>query len=110
MAGSFSCDKGCPVDGVVTTHQKLHNASSVVTFSAWIIAPFVAARQLRGSRFARLSLVLGVVELAIGLLLGANANPGPDDPVGLLQRIVLLAVGVWFVLLALDLRRTSEVA
>ena len=107
MAGTFSCDKGCPAKGEMTTHQQLHNVSSIVTFSAWIIAPFVAAWQLRGSRFARVSLALGAVALAVGLLLGSNADAGPDDPVGLSQRIVLLAVGAWFVLLTLELRRDA---
>lgn len=107
MAGTFSCDRGCPAKGETSTHQELHNVSSVITFSAWIVAPFVAARQLRGSRFARASLVLGGVELAFGLALGSMSDRQPDDPVGLLQRIVLVAVGVWFVLIALELRQPS---
>jgi hypothetical protein len=104
MAGTFSCDPGCPAKGVTSTHQDLHNVSSVITFSAWIIGPFVAARQLRGSRFARLFLILGVIELAFGIALGSMSDHQPDDPVGLLQRVVLVSVGVWFVLLALELR------
>ena len=107
-AGTFSCDKGCPAKGVTSTHQDLHNGSSIVTFSAWIIAPFVAARQLRGSRFARAWLLLGGVELAFGIALGSMSDHQPDDPVGLLQRVVLVAVGVWFTLLALELRSTSD--
>jgi hypothetical membrane protein len=108
MAGTFSCDRDCPTKGETSTHQDLHNVSSVVTFSAWIVAPLVAARQLRGSRFARLSLVLGLIELVGGLVLGSFSDHQPDDPVGLLQRIVLVAMGVWFVLLALELRRTPQ--
>ncbi|MEY2421027.1 MAG: hypothetical protein QOI95_1094 [Acidimicrobiaceae bacterium] len=104
MAGTFSCDEGCPTKGDISTHQQLHNVASVITFSAWIIAPLVAARQLRGSRFARVSLLLGLVELAFGLVLGSMNDHQPDDPVGLLQRIVLVSVAVWFVLLALELR------
>jgi hypothetical membrane protein len=107
-AGTFSCDPACPTKGSMSTHQQLHNASSVVTFSAWIIAPFVAARQLRGSRFARLFLILGGIELAFGLILGSMSDHQPDDPVGLLQRVVLVAVGVWFTLLALELRADSR--
>jgi len=106
-AGTFSCDPGCPTKGDITTHQQLHNVSSVFTFSSWIIAPFVAARQLRRARFARISLVFGVVELAFGLVLGSYADASPGDPVGLLQRIELVAVGAWFVLFALELRRPS---
>jgi hypothetical membrane protein len=105
MAGTFSCDRGCPAKGETTTHQDLHNLSSVITFSSWIVAPFVAARQLRGKRFARVSLAIGFVVLAFGLWLGSLSDHGPDDPVGLLQRVVLVSVGVWFVLLALELRR-----
>lgn len=104
-AGTFSCDPGCPAKGQMSTHQQLHNASSVVTFSAWITAPFIAARQLRGSRFARRSLAIGVVALVFGIALGSMTDHTPDDPVGLLQRIVLVAVGVWFALLALEVRR-----
>jgi hypothetical protein len=84
--------------------------SSVITFSAWIIAPFVAAWQLRGTRFARLSLALALFEVVVGLVLGAHADAKPDDPVGLLQRIELTAIGVWFVLLTLEVRRRSPAA
>jgi hypothetical membrane protein len=107
MAGTFSCDEGCPTKGDISTHQQLHNMSAVITFSAWAFTPFVAAWQLRGSRFARVSLVLGVAVLAVELVLGSMSDPQPDDPVGLLQRIVLVAVGLWFALLALDLRGAS---
>lgn len=106
MAGTFSCDEGCPVKGHMTTHQQLHNVSSVITFSTWIIAPLLAGWQLRGTRLARISIVFGLVELAIGIGLSSFSDRQPDDPVGTWQRALLLAVGVWFVLLALDLRRT----
>lgn len=107
MAGTFSCDEGCPAKGQMSTHQELHNVSSIITFSAWIIAPLLAAWQLRGTRFARISMVLGVVELAIALSLQSFSDRQPDDPVGLLQRAILLAVGAWFVLTALEVRRAT---
>ncbi len=109
MAGSFGCDRGCPASCDMTTHQQLHNVSSVITFSAWIVMAFVAARQLRGARFARVSLVLGVLELGIGLALASFNDRHPDDPVGLLQRALLLCVAVWFLLATLELRRDQNV-
>lgn len=110
MAGTFSCDRGCPTTGDRTTHQQLHDTSSVITFSAWIVAPLVAARQLRGTRLARLSLVLGLIALAVSLVLAAYASGGrqPDDPVGLLQRIVLLMVFGWFACTTIELRRVPS--
>jgi hypothetical membrane protein len=108
MAGTFSCDKGCPAEGVTSTHQDLHNLSSVITFSAWILAPLAAGWQLRGSRLGRLSIAFGVVELAISLWLQRYATDRqPDDPVGVLQRAVLLVVFTWFVVAALDVRRAA---
>jgi len=105
MAGTFSCDPGCPASGDMTTHQQLHNVSSIITFSSWIIAALVAAWHLRGSRFGFWSLSLGVIELGAGLVLATLDDRQANDPVGLMQRVVLLAVGVWFVLAALELRR-----
>jgi len=104
MAGTFSCDEGCPTKGQTSTHQDLHNVSSVITFSSWIIAPLVAARQLRGTRYALASLALGAGALVVGLVLGSFADHAPDDPVGALQRAELLVVGVWFVVTTFELR------
>jgi hypothetical membrane protein len=110
MAGTFSCDEGCPAKGHMTTHQQLHNVSSVVTFSSWIIAPLLAGWQLRGTRLARLSIVFGLVELAIGVWLSSYSDRRPDDPVGTLQRALLLVVGVWLVLLAFEVRHRARAA
>jgi hypothetical protein len=103
-AGTFSCDPGCPVKGSVSTHQDMHNRAAVVTFSAWVIAPFVAARQLRGTKFARVSLVLGLVGLAIALLTASYSDRQPRDPVGLLEVVLLLVVGAWFVATTVEVR------
>jgi hypothetical membrane protein len=107
MAGTFSCDAGCPAKGEMSTHQELHNVSSIITFSAWIVIPLLAGWQLRGTRMARLSVALGVVELAIALVLQTYNDRQPDDPVGLLQRALLLVLFAWFVLTALELRRAA---
>jgi hypothetical membrane protein len=109
-AGTFSCDEGCPAKGHMSTHQELHNASSVITFSSWIVAPLLAGWQLRyNKKLARLSIAIGLFELAVGIGLSSFSDRQPDDPVGLLQRVLLLAVGVWFVLMARDLRRTRVI-
>jgi hypothetical membrane protein len=108
MAGTFSCDEGCPAQGVTSTHQDLHNVSSIITFSSWIIAPLLAGWQLRNtdSRLARLSIAFGVVELAVALWLQTySTDRQPDDPVGLLQRVILLVIFTWLVVTALELRR-----
>jgi hypothetical membrane protein len=107
MAGTFSCDEGCPAKGHMTTHQQLHNVSSVITFSSWIIAPLLAGWQLRGTRLARLSIAVGLFELVVAAGLSSFSDRQPDDPVGVLQRVLLITVGVWFVLTALELRRAS---
>jgi hypothetical membrane protein len=107
MAGTFSCDQGCPAKGHMSTHQELHNVSSVITFSSWIIAPLLAGWRLRGTRLARLSTAVGVFALAVGVGLSSFSDRQPDDPVGLLQRVLLIAVGAWFLLMALELRRTN---
>ncbi len=106
-AGSFPCDVGCPVDGDVSTSQTLHNLFSVVTFPAWMACAAIAAWQLRRTLYGRLSLVLAVVQVGTGLLLGTWRDREMDDPVGLLQRINLAAVALWFVLTAVELRRQS---
>lgn len=107
MAGTFSCDEDCPAKGQMSTHQELHNVSSVITFSTWIIAPLLAGWQLRGTRWARISVAFGLFELAVGVGLSSFSDRQPDDPVGLLQRVLLITVGVWFVLTALELRRAE---
>jgi hypothetical membrane protein len=108
MAGTFSCDQGCPTSGDRSTHQQLHDTSSVITFSAWIVAPFLAAGTRRRTRYGRASIVLGVLALGGGLVMATYATDRqPDDPVGLLQRSLLAVVGVWFVVTALELRRTT---
>ncbi len=104
-AGVFSCDEGCPANGDVTLHQELHNAASVVTFPAWMACAAIAAWQLRSTRYGRVSLALAVVQVGTGLVLGAWSDRARDDPVGLLQRINLAAVAIWFVVTALELRK-----
>ena len=107
MAGTFSCDAGCPAKGQTSTHQDLHNVSSVITFSSWIVAPLVAAWQLRGTRYGQLSLVLGLAALALGFVLWAMSDRTPDDPVGVFQRAELLIVGAWFALTAVEIRSST---
>ena len=108
MAGTFSCDRGCPSTGDRSTHQQLHDTSSLITFSAWIVAPFVAAWTRRRTRYGAASAVLGVIGLGGGLVMGSYASDRvASDPVGLLQRLLLLVVGVWFVVTALEVRRTA---
>jgi hypothetical membrane protein len=107
MAGTFSCDQGCPAKGHMSTHQELHNVSSVITFSTWIIAPLFAGWQLRGTRLARLSIAVGIFELAVAAGLSTFSDRQPDDPVGLLQRVLLITVGVWLVLTVLEVRRAA---
>jgi hypothetical protein len=105
-AGTFSCDPGCPTEGDVRVAQELHDVFSVVTFPAWMACAAIAAWQLRDRLFGRVSLVLAVVQVGTGLVLGTWRDRAADDPVGVVQRINLAAVAVWFVLLAVELRRT----
>jgi hypothetical membrane protein len=107
MAGTFSCDEGCPVKGHVSTHQQLHNVAAIITFSSWIIAPLLAGWQLRGTRLARISIALGLFNLVVALLSSSFSDRQPDDPVGLLEEVLLITVGVWLVLTALELRRAE---
>lgn len=107
MAGTFSCDRGCPATGDNSTHQDLHNVSSVLTFSSWIIAPLFVGVQLRRTRYGKASLALAGVALVASLVLLSFKNRMPDDPVGLLQRIVLVTLFSWFVVTTLELRRVT---
>lgn len=106
-AGTFSCDPGCPTEGERSTHQQLHDNSAVVTFSTWIITPFVVGWQRRRTTYGRASVVLGALALVSALWVASYLDRQPSDPVGLLQRVVLVVVGVWFVLTAVELRRRS---
>jgi hypothetical membrane protein len=108
MAGTFSCDAGCPTHGGRSTHQQLHDLSSVLTFSTWIVAPFVAGWPRRRTRYGRLSLALGVLALAGGFVVASFGDRQPTDPVGLWQRVLLAVVGLWFVLTALQVRRAPS--
>ena len=106
-AGSFTCDAGCPTDGDLSLAQQVHNASSVVTFPAWMAGAAIAAWTFRGRRYGRLSLALAVALVGTGLVLGTWQDRAPDDPVGLLQRANLALVTAWFVLTVLELRRPA---
>jgi hypothetical protein len=108
-AGTFACDPGCPPDGT-STSDALHNAFSFLTFGGWLIGMAVAAWRLRGGRHAWLFTGLLVIALPAALVLAPmTTDRSPDDPVGLIQRIVLLAVAAWFVATAVWLRRTPKV-
>lgn len=108
-AGTFSCDAGCPTEGARSTSQVLHDVASVPTFLLWLAMALLAAWQFRRTTYGGVSLALGVIQIASIVVLGTFTDRHPDDPVGLVQRIDLLAVGTWFVATAVALRRTSRV-
>ncbi|MEJ7584858.1 MAG: DUF998 domain-containing protein [Acidimicrobiales bacterium] len=110
LAGTFPCDQGCPADGLRSTSQQLHDGASLATFVLWIAAALVAGWRFRRTRYGWASLALGTVQVVAAVALGTLADRHGDDPVGLVQRISLLSVGLWFVLTTIVVRTRSNQA
>jgi hypothetical protein len=106
-AGTFSCDAGCPTDGVRSTSQELHDVASVLTFGSWMAVALIAGWQHRRTAYGKASLGLFGVQVAAAAILSSFGERDADDPVGLYQRIMLTAVAAWFVLTAIELRRSA---
>jgi hypothetical membrane protein len=102
-SASFNCDPGCPA--VPASASMLgHMLSGLVYFAITCVLPLVGWRTFRGrsewARYARPSLVVGIVLLAlfvIGPALG-------QDGVGTWQRTVLIVAYAWQTAVALRLR------
>lgn len=107
-AGAFACDPGCPTTGDRSTAQQVHDGASVLTFVLWIGAMGTAGWRRRHDRYGRSSLVLAAVALVSFLTLGAMRDPTPTDPVGLVQRLMLTAVGLWTIATTVELRRQGK--
>ena len=69
-----------------------------------------AAWRYRRTTYGTISSVLAAVQIAAAAVLASFGDRDADDPVGLVQRILLLAVGAWFVLTAIRVRGQHEQA
>jgi hypothetical protein len=83
----------------------LHDGTSVVSFVLWITAMGLAGWRWRRQGYGRVSLALGAVALVSFVTLGAIREADPGSSVGLVQRLMLTAVGAWFATTAFELRR-----
>ena len=70
-----------------------------------LVAAGLLQRANKNREWHDASLALGLLSLATALTLASFNDRQPDDPVGLLQRVLLLSVGAWFVLATLEVRR-----
>jgi hypothetical protein len=105
LAGTFACDPGCPTTGDRSLAQQLHDGASVLSFASWLTAMALTGWRLRHETYGRASLALATVALGSFLTLGALRAPVPHGPVGLVQRIMLAAVIVWFMTMSAAVRR-----
>lgn len=110
VAGVGSCDAGCPTDGARSFSQQVHDAASVPTFLLWAAVAILAAWRYRGTRYGTVSAVLAAVQLAAIPVLGAMSQADGNPPDGLVQRIDLVAAGLWVAVTALAVRSHDEPA
>jgi hypothetical protein len=100
-AGLFVADAA---SGAATTHGSLHIAASVLFLAAMTAACFVFGGHYKlvpnGARFAMYCRVTGV---AFAVLFGATPVLDEAGIAGLLQRIGILVLSTWIVLLAVRL-------
>jgi hypothetical protein len=100
-AGLFVADAA---SGAATTHGSVHKAASVLFIAAMTAACFVFAGPYQlvpnGARFATYCRVTGV---AFAVLFGATPMLDGAGIAGLLQRIGILVLSTWIVLLAVRL-------
>jgi hypothetical protein len=107
-AGLFVADAA---SSAVTTHGSLHIAASVLFLAAMTAGCFVFASHYQlmpnGARFARYCRMTGV---AFAVLFGAPPVLDGAGIAGLLQRIGILVLSTWIVLLAVRLIQERAVA
>jgi hypothetical membrane protein len=91
-----------PLDAADDTH----GAFAGIGYVTLALAPLLAVKVFRSQRpgWAGFSLIIGTV---VGLCLVISVF-GPDDTIGLFQRIGLTAGDVWIVATAVDLLRTGH--
>jgi hypothetical protein len=104
IAGSFSCDVGCPQeDG--SLHNLIHNAVSGPAFLSAIIGIFLLSIKFRRLIFWKRLWVyslISAVAAAVFMILLVNSLESPTMK-GLWQRLLLAAVFLWLAITAVKL-------
>ena len=113
-SAAFPCDPGCEA---VTTTGRLHEAASGIGFLCFILGLFVVRRRLQQEAvwrpLAPYTLVTGAVATVLLVAFGAVVSGAVEalQPwAGLFQRLFVLSVLQWMVVMGLRLRRLAGAA
>ncbi len=105
LAGFFSCDVGCPLNG--TTEAVVHDRVSLVAFFSAITAMFLFGSFFKGSN-KNLSVYSKFSAVATLLFLAAMILSYPFEALsGLWQRLMLLSIFLWSSIVAIRILRKS---
>lgn len=105
LAGIFSCDPGCPTVG--TIESTIHDSVSAITFFSAIIGMLLLGISFRKSKpFKSISLytiITGILS-AVLLLIMINSFESREFT-GLWQRLLLLSIFIWTMIVAYHIRK-----
>jgi hypothetical membrane protein len=107
VVGFFSCDPGCPREG--SMENNLHDQISGPAFMCGILGILILGISFRRLHFWREFWLYSVVSalISVGFLLGLISSLEAYSYTGLWQRLLLLTIFLWIVMVALKLFKSS---
>jgi hypothetical membrane protein len=107
VVGFFSCDPGCPREG--SMENNLHDQISGPAFMCGILGILILGISFRRLHFWREFWLLSVVSalISVGFLLGLISSLEAYSYTGLWQRLLLLTIFLWIVMVGLKLFKSS---
>jgi hypothetical membrane protein len=105
--GFYSCDPGCPREGSI--ENNLHDQISGPSFMCAILGILILGISFRRLTFWREIWLYSVVSalVSVGFLLGLISSLEAYSYTGLWQRLLLLTIFLWIVMVALKLFKSS---
>jgi hypothetical protein len=107
LSGAVTCSDGCPLPPfeAATTADLVHGAASVAAVGACVLAMPVVAMRAAATSLRRGSLVAAAVAFPLSGVVGAGMlTLGRGTVVGVVERALLVAVALWLIGLAVNLR------
>jgi hypothetical membrane protein len=107
VVGFFSCDPGCPREG--SMENNLHDQISGPAFMCGILGILILGISFRRLHFWREFWLYSVVSalISVGFLLGIISSLEAYSYTGLWQRLLLLTIFLWIVMVGLKLFKSS---
>jgi hypothetical membrane protein len=107
VVGFFSCDPGCPREG--SMENNLHDQISGPAFMCGILGILILGISFRRLHFWREFWLYSVVSalISVGFLLGLISSLEAYSYTGLWQRLLLLTIFLWIVMVGLKLFKSS---